>query len=181
MTKKIAIISIMLLSNILNAQVNALVKKFFFEFPSHSTLFDIRTKIHSSGNFSQIKEYSESINGEFNSHPFIINLPQSSSKPYLSAQFNSQGLSSVKTIHVYYNSNQVSECIQQYNELIKLFKPYSKRTYESSLNDSQTNEKVGIDTSIYPINGANFNILHVSYSFSKENNNYELRILLFEE
>lgn len=181
MTKKAIIICIIFLSNILNAQVNTLIKKFFFDFPLHSTLFDIRTKMHSSNNFSQVEEYSESISGEFNSHPFILNLTQLPTKPYFSTQFNSKGLSSVRNIRLYYNATQVNECIQQYNEIIKLFKPYTKRTYESSLNDSKTNEKVGVDTSIYPTNGANFNRLNVSYSYSKLNKNYELLILLFEE
>lgn len=181
MLKKIIIIFLLLSNYIGKSQVNVLVKKFFFDLPAHAILFDIRTQVQTNNNFSEVHDYSTSLYANFNYHPYINNLSKTKMKPHLSVQFNEKGLSNVRTINIYYSVDQVSECINRYDEIVKLFKPYAKKTSETTLNDSTTGEKTGTGLKIYPTNGANFFLLDISYSYNKIRSTYELQILLWED
>jgi hypothetical protein len=166
---------------IVRGQVNSLAKKFFLDLPVHAQTFDIRTNLQSNDNFLDVKDYGDSFYADFNYHPYIINLFKTKMKPHLSVQFNEKGLSNIKTITIYYDVNQLAECIERYNEIVKLFKPYTKKSTPSTITDGPGGEKTGTGLNIYPISGANFFLLQVNYTYSKNAQRYDLQILLFED
>ena len=187
--RKISTILILFFTTLfVSAQVNALVKKFFFDLPSHDTKFDIRIKLNESDNFSGLQSSGDVWWAEFKNHPYITNLPNSVEVSTFGVNFNYDGanigLSRNKSIRLSYEVSKITECKNQYKEIIKLFKPYTKGTRDTYTVDGNSE---GVD--IYPVAGANFSFISVdiifrpkaTYMYSIKNEHYELNITLYED
>lgn len=161
----------------LSAQVNSIIGKFFFDLPYHATKFDIRAKIQGNTNFYDFNEYETSLGANFKYHPNISNLPFKHRAPYIQISFDDKGLSDLKRITIDYDASEVNACFAMYDEIIKLFKPYTKKTAPSAKKDI---EKTGKGIQIYPITGAKFYMIDIVCEYHEAAKRYELTILMFE-
>lgn len=165
----------------IKSQVNTFINKFFFGVPMHCDLFTARVHLHANSSVYEINESGNGISSSFYDHPYITNFPNHEHKPFLSFQFNDSGKSEIRQLTVSYDASQINACVSAYNELIRIFKPYTQRSMPADSYDSRTNEKSGEGVRIYPIKGANFYIANITYSYSKGANRYELQVLIFED
>lgn len=175
--KKTILLVIVVLANSVSAQVNSVIGKFFFDLPYHATKFDIRAKIQGNTNFYDLSEYETSIGANFKYHPNISNLPSQHRAPYLQISFDDKGLSDTKRMTIDYDASEVNACFAMYDEIIKLFKPYTKKTAPSAKKDL---DKTGKGIQIFPIAGAKFYMIDLVCEYHESAKRYELTVLMFE-
>lgn len=174
---KRVILATILFVNGLSAQVNTFTSKFFFDLPFHATMFDIRSKIQGNNNFYGFSEYSNSISADFKYHPNITNLPAKHREPHIQISFDDKGLSDTKSITLDYDASEVNECMAVYEQIIKIFKPYTRKTAPSAKKDI---ELTGKGIQIFPLAGAKYYMIDLNCEYNENAKRYQLNILMFE-
>jgi hypothetical protein len=164
---------------IFEAQLNSLVKKFFLDLPIKSELFDIRASMQSNDNFYNINDSYSCLSANFTYHPNIPNIKKR--LPRIVIQFGDDNKSNIKKMLLSYNSEETSECINRYNEIVSIFKPYMAKSENRTVVVGEDLKKVGTGVMMWPKSGASFYCIKIGYDYNENNSTYTLEVLLFEK
>jgi len=151
--KKIAFLTLIILFNTFNsfAQISKIrleVNKIFFEFPSSSERFDIKSIVNGSENFYDYYENSMVLNS------ISVGFEENPSLSYLGLKntiilfFKGSKKYDQLVLKSEYGQKDVNQCKQQLIEVLDIFKKLSYKTYES-VSRNGNNDIIGRGYSFY--------------------------------
>ena len=108
------------------------LKEMLFELSIPSTKYDVRKKLHSSTDFTELSEYPNGnydvLNAEFKSN-YKLSYLQNSVRRLASFWFNKgTDINFSFGFEIHYPSQNVTTCSQQFEEMMNFFKPISYKT-----------------------------------------------------